>query len=258
LSGWAERLAAELGSEVVTPPYETLGEVARLILITTPDRQLASAAAGIGKGALLHPGTLLVQTSATEPASVLSSAASGVEGITCLSLHPLKPFPDRERDIEHFKGIIMGIEGEGEAPLLGHALAEMLGCHPLDITRDDKALYHAAGVLAFTGVMALARAAGKIGTGLDLDPSFLRQGILPGISAAAEAVGELGLPEGLTGPISRGDSEVVSRQIKILLEKHPDLVPLYREIGLIHLRMLEEEGGLGIEVIEQMKKALSP
>lgn len=256
LSGWDERLAAELGAEVTAEPYGGLGGKARLILVTPPDHSLAAAAAAIGAGAALKPGTCIIQTSATVPAEVLRPMSGETEGIYCLSLHPLKPFLDRERGLEHFSGAVFGIEGVDEARTLGHALAGLLNGHPLDITPRDKAVYHAVGVMAFTGVMALAWAAQRTAEGLDLDPSFLENGILPNMSAAAEAVREQGLPRGLTGPISRGDADVVSDHMKVLAERFPELVPIYREIGLLNLRMVEEEGRLDGEMVKRLRQAL--
>jgi len=252
----AERLARELAAEVVVEPYSGLGDQARLVLVTTPDRSLADVARGLGRIAGMKQGACLVQTSATEPAEVLRPAAGGQDGVLCLSLHPLKPFPDRERGLPYFKEIIVGIEGDGDARLLGHRLARLLHGYPLDVTTRDKAIYHAVGVMAFTGVMALAWAAERVARGLELDQTFIDRGILPSMSAAAEAVKTLGLPEGLTGPISRGDAEVVSRHMKMLSERFPELVPIYREVALLNLRMVEEGGGVGPEAVERLRQAL--
>ncbi len=254
---WSERLASELGAGLIEEPYSGLGERARLILVTPPDSNLADAAASIGRGAALKAGSCLLQTSATEPAEALLPAAAGTEGITRLSFHPMKPFNDRRQGLEHFGGTILGIEGDGRAKEIGHALADLVGGHPLDISRQDKSIYHAAGVMAFTGVMALAWAAEQISEHLDLDRAFIEKGIVPNMSTAAETISEPGLPEGLTGPVSRGDVEVVRQQIKALADRFPDFLPVYREIALLNLRMLEMNGLLERDVIERLKEVLS-
>lgn len=253
----ADRLARELETEVVVEPYSGLGERARLVLVTTPDRSLTDVARGLARSADMKQGACLVQTSATEPAEILRPAAGGRDGVLCLSFHPLKPFPDRERGLPYFKEIIIGIEGDGDARLLGHSLARLLHGYPLDVSTCDKAVYHAVGVMAFTGVMALAWAAEQVARGLELDQTFIDRGILPSMSAAVEAVKTLGLPEGLTGPISRGDAEVVSRHMMMLSERFPELVPIYREVALLNLRMVEEGGGLGEEAVERLRQALN-
>ncbi len=254
---WSGQFASELGTDLIEEPYEGLGEKARLILVTPPDSNLADAALSIGRDADLKAGSCLLQTSATEPASALLPAAAGTEGITCLSFHPMKPFNDRKQGLDYFGGIILGIEGDGRAKAIGHALADLVGGHPLDISRQDKSIYHAAGVLAFTGVMALAWAAEQISEHIGLDRAFIKKGIVPNMSIAAETVLEPGLPEGLTGPVSRGDVEVVEQQIRALADRFPDFLPVYREVALLNLRMLEKDGLLEKDVIERLKEVLS-
>lgn len=254
---WSGQLASELGTDLIEEPYAGLGDKARLILVTPPDSNLADAAVFIGRGALLKAGSCLLQTSATEPAEALLPAAAGTEGITCISFHPMKPFNDRKQGLECFGGTILGIEGDVRARAIGHALADLLGGHPLDISRQDKSIYHAAGVLAFTGVMALAWAVEQISEHLDFDRAFIKKGIVPNMSKAAETVSEPGLPEGLTGPVSRGDVEVVQQQIRALADRFPDFLPVYREVALLNLRMLEKDGLLARDVIERLKEVLS-
>lgn len=254
---WSGQLASELGTELIEEPYEGLGEKARLILVTPPDSNLADVAVSIGRGAELKAGSCLLQTSATEPSEALLPATAGMEGITCLSFHPMKPFNDRKQGLEHFVGTVLGIEGDGRAKAIGHALANLVGGHPLDISRQDKSIYHAAGVLAFTGAMALAWAAEQISEHLDLDSIFIKKGIVPNMSTAAGTVLEPGLPEGLTGPVSRGDVEVVEQQIRALADRFPDFLPVYREVALLNVRMLEKDGLLERDVIERLKEVLS-
>jgi predicted short-subunit dehydrogenase-like oxidoreductase (DUF2520 family) len=169
----------------------------------------------------------------------------------------MKPFNNRTLGLEHFGGTILGIEGDEKAKAIGHALADLVGGHPLDISRQDKSIYHAAGVLAFTGVMALAWAVEQISEHLDLDRAFIGKGIVPNMSTAAQTILEHGLPEGLTGPVSRGDVEVVRQQIRALADRFPDFLPVYREIALLNLLMLEKDGLLEEDVIESLKEALS-
>lgn len=254
---WSGQFASELGADLIEEPYAGLGDMARLILVTPPDSNLADVAEFIGRGASLKAESCLLQTSATEPAEALLPAAAGTEGITCLSFHPMKPFNDRKQGLAYFGGIILGIEGDGRAKAIGHALADLVGGHPLDISRQDKSVYHAAGVLAFTGVMALAWAVEQISEHIGLDRAFINKGIVPNMSIAAETVLEPGLPEGLTGPVSRGDVDVVEQQIRALADRFPDFLPVYREVALLNLRMLEKDGLLERDVIERLKEVLS-
>lgn len=254
--GSAERLAQEVGGEVIVEPYTGLGDRARLILITVPDKNISDTAVVLGKRAGLKEGSCLVQTSATEPSEVMHRAAAETGGVFLLSLHPLKPFPDRDRDLRHFREIIIGIEGGGPARPFGRALALMLGGSPLDLTPEMKGEYHASGIIAFTGIMALAGAVESICRGLGLDRIFMEKGILPGMRAAVEAVESQGLPACLTGPVSRGDADVVAGHMRELSESFPELLPLYRELARINLRIAAEGGILEPESVEELRQIL--
>jgi len=43
----------------------------------------------------------------------------------------------------------------------------------------------------------------------------------------------------------------------MLSERFPELVPIYREVALLNLRMVEEGGGLGPEAVERLRQALN-
>lgn len=255
-SGSAEELAQELGAQVVTVPYTGLGDRARLVMVTPPDSELGKASSLLGDGAGIRAGACVLQTSATLPASALETATAGTDGIHLLSLHPMKPFPDRGLDLRHFTGVVIGVEAEGNALAFGDALALLLGGNPIRLTPDVKGEYHAAGVMAFTGIMALAGAVGDLAEKMGLDKMFYERGILPGMRAALEAVESRGLPNALTGPVSRGDADVIASHLKELSESRPELVPLYRELARINLDIAEKGGIVEPEKAERIRRIL--
>jgi predicted short-subunit dehydrogenase-like oxidoreductase (DUF2520 family) len=257
----AGRLAAELDADPIAPPFDRLGHRARLVLVTPPDRLLAETAALLQAHAGLRPGALLVQCSATEPAAVLGAGGPGHAGpdtaeVHRVSLHPLRPFPDRERDLEHFDGVFFAIEGEESAVSLGGRLARALGGRPAKLEAGDKALYHAAGVLAATGVMGLADAVYRIADRIGLDETFLRAGLLPLMRHAVDAVDGHGLPDGLTGPISRGDVGVVSDHIEALRRQAPDLLPLYLEVARRNLSIARTGDTAASGLLDELERLL--
>lgn len=253
---WARRLADEVGAEVIEPPYIGLGAAARLILVTTPDRLFTPVAEELGKGAGLAEGTLLLHTSATEPAEILRPAAAGRDGVLFASIHPMRPFPDRERGPEQFQGTVLGVEGSGEGGAIARGLALLLGGHVVEIPVGGKAFYHAAGVMAATGVMGLARAGQRMAADLGLDASFVEKGIVGGMRAALQAVADRGLPRALTGPISRGDADVVARHLEAVTDRMPDLAELYRELARINLEMAEAAGVLEEKELDALRKVI--
>ena len=57
--------------------------------------------------------------------------------------------------------------------------------------------------------------------------AFDRAALAPLVRAAVETWAELGPERALTGPIARGDGATVARQREALLERAPDLLPLF-------------------------------
>lgn len=251
----SEALASEVGAETMDAPYAGLGERARLIVVTTPDDAIGAVAGEIAGAGELRPGAALVHASATELSGTLAGDAARRD-LLYLSLHPFKPFADRGRGPEHFHGVFLAVEGEGAARELGHELARLIGGRGIDLSPESKALYHAAGILSATGAMALARAATIIASLIGLEEAFVSEAILPGMHAAVDIAGEQGLPEGLTGPVSRGDVRVVARHLDALRQHAPELVPLYLEVARLNLRMAAEGGTLDEETLARLKDAL--
>ncbi len=252
--GSAESLAQELGAEVMVEPFDGLGDRARLIVLTPPDRELEAVVLTLADTSLGR-GSCLIQTSAALPSSLLESADPKEHALR-LSFHPLKPFPDRDRDLRHFSDALVSVEGDDRAFPFGESLALLLSAHPIRLAPDLKSAYHAAGVMALTGVMALAWAVDRMGDSMDLEREFMTRGILPGMRAAIDAVESHGLPGGLTGPVSRGDAQVVADHLEVISKMNPDLEPLYRQIVLTTLRIAEESGQLDGETAGRLHSLL--
>ncbi len=251
---WAGRLADETGAEVVSPPWTGLGARVRLVLVTVPDRFLSEVAGRLGREAGLRGGSLLLQASATEPAGVLRAAASA-PGCACLSYHPLRPFPDRMGDRSTFRGVFTALEGDEPGLRFGEWLADSLGARSVRIAAADKVLYHAAGVMSATGLVALARAAAQIARGLELPEDFVAAAVVPGMKAALEGLERHGLPRALTGPVMRGDDEVVARHLEALHRLDPRLAELYRVLLRLNLENAAE-AGLDEEGIGRLRRLL--
>ena len=258
---WAGRLAEEVGAQVVDAPYEGLGEDIRLVTVTTPDSAFGQVARELAGSAHLRAGTILLHTSATEPASVLRARREDgsswlAEGVRCLSMHPMRPFPDRQGTRERFEDAVLGLEGDMEALPMGRWLARELGGHPVELDTGQKALYHTAGVLAAAGMMALDWAASRIAEQLELEDVFMEKGIRRGMEEVLALVREPGLPEGLTGPISRGDIEVVTHHLEAARRLGPDYERLYRAIARINLEVARRQGRVARERLDALQQLL--
>ena len=118
----------------ITP--DVLG--AGIILLTTPDDLLASAAVGLARTANREScrGKIILHTSGGLDCGVLRpltrlGAATG-------SLHPMQTFSGR--NIPKLKGTIFAVEGDPRARRVARAIARSLGGTPIDIDGETSPL----------------------------------------------------------------------------------------------------------------------
>jgi len=169
-------------------------------------------------------------------------------------LHPLQTFAaGAERALAgtyfFFEGT-PGFEGAAEA------LVRELGGRPVRIARADKALYHAAAVVACNyGVTLVAEAVAileKAGVARETGLAAL----LPLLHGTLGNLATAGLPDALTGPISRGDAETVERNLAALRSRAPGLDELYRLLGRHTVPFARANGTLSAEAERRISALL--
>jgi len=210
---------------------------AEIVLLTVPDRWVGRVAAALVDKGHLYPTQVLLHCSGALPAAVMRVHPERPAGVGCL--HPLQTFaPGREPPRTYF----MTVEGEELAVQTATALARQLGHPTLRIDGDAKVLYHAGATIAANYLMTLESSAADL---------FARAGIP--YRTALRALGELlhtavdnlveqGPAAALTGPIARGDRDVVARHLAVLCQEAPDLVELYQLLGRYTLALATGSG----------------
>ncbi|MDH5672001.1 MAG: DUF2520 domain-containing protein [Myxococcales bacterium] len=219
----ARSLTRELpGLELYSP--EELVRRCRWVFLTAPDDRLAELAAALPFG----PDQRVIHCSGALGLDVLSAARAAGAEVGCL--HPLQTFPNRCGEPERFDTISCGVEAPEPLGRELTQLAERLGARVLRLEGVDRSAYHAAAVLASNYVVALHAAAAEAFELAGLPGEQARQAMAPLTRAAAAAIEAQPLPLALTGPIARGDSQTVARQLSALAER-PQLRELYRRLG---------------------------
>jgi len=79
----------------------------------------------------------------------------------------------------------------------------------------------------------------------------------PLLRSVAENVERLGIPEALTGPVRRGDAAAVSSHLSAIVDKAPELVPLYRACAQAQLAMAERLGDAPRQAIAKVRRVLA-
>ena len=238
----ARRAAGVTGSERFSDcPWEvTRG--ADVVFITMPDDLIESTCMSVSKHRGFDKNAVVVHCSGALSSDILSSARDC--GAAVATLHPLQSFASVEQAVSLVPGSFCTIEGDSGALPIVRAMIEDLGGILLEITAEKKTLYHAAAVAASNYLVTLIHLALELNeaAGLPSDTSF--NALLPLIRGTLSNIGTKGIPGGLTGPIARGDVATVSAHLKAIEKDAPDLLLLYRCLGLYTVGLAKAKGTL--------------
>jgi predicted short-subunit dehydrogenase-like oxidoreductase (DUF2520 family) len=183
---------------------------ASLVLLCVPDGEIGAAAASVPAGRLVGH---------CSGATTLEPLA----GHEAFSLHPLMTVPAGSPP-GVFRGAAAAVDGSTPRALAAaEALARHLGMRPMRVAAEDRAAYHAAASIASNFVVTLEAAAERLAATAGVD----RAALAPLVRAAVETWAELGPERALTGPIARGDDGTVARQREAVLQRTPELGPLF-------------------------------
>jgi predicted short-subunit dehydrogenase-like oxidoreductase (DUF2520 family) len=183
--------------------------------LCVPDSEIGAAA-----GAVAGRASFVGHVSGATPLSALAPARAKVFG-----LHPLQTITDEETDL---RGCGCAIAGStAEALGLARRLALDLGMHPFELADEQRPAYHAAASIASNFLLALEAAGESVAAGAGIDPADARRLLGPLVRTTVENWLRLGPEAALTGPVARGDEEIVAAQRVAVAETAPDALPLF-------------------------------
>ena len=234
---WA-RDPSGLGDETCA----SLGEVAGadVVLMAISDSGIDALARRLVEEGCLPP--VVLHTSGfhgTLPLKALSDAGCAVGG-----LHPLVSVPAAavEAAARHLQGATVSLFGDAAALDAARQVAELLGARPMEGLEDQRPLYHAAAALAANGLVALFELALANGTGAlapGSTPEDLSQGLAHLGQGVLANVAALGSEAALTGPVARGDAEVLAGHLSAL---DPEARAAYRALLAPLLELARKQG----------------
>ena len=179
---------------------------ADLVLLCVPDSAIQSVAAS------LAPGPWIAHVSGATSLHALDPHHQR------FGVHPLQTFT-RTRGAEQLDGAWAAVTAESpDARARGFWLADVLGLRPFEIGDESRTLYHAGAVIASNYLVTLYRSAARLFELAGAPPEALVPLMRRTIDNGFE----------LTGPIARGDWEIVHAQLAELSSRAPDLEAMYR------------------------------
>jgi predicted short-subunit dehydrogenase-like oxidoreductase (DUF2520 family) len=232
----------------------TLTRSAELVFITTPDDAIGEVCRGLAEASGFARGSVVAHCSGALPSTILQPARSC--GALLGSMHPLQSFATAEQAVQVLPGSYCCIEGDPDAVQVLSAAARAIGAHAMTIPTEGKALYHAAAVVACNFLVALEHAALKLDEAAGIDSGDAIRSLLPLIKGTVSNLENVGIPECLTGPIARGDVETTRRHVEAIGQRLPDLLPLYKVLGLETIEVALAKGSLSEERAAQLRRML--
>ena len=232
----AQKLAALVSGCVAFEDMQHVADSADILFITTPDDAISKVAGQIE----WQTGKSVVHCSGADSSEILRKAK--LEGAQPGVFHPLQTFAGVERGLKGLQGITFSLEAE--EPLLTHLkeMANALGGHWIVLKPEDRVPYHASAVMVSNYLVTLLKLATDLWAGFGLTREEAIKALLPLIEGTVSNIDTLGLPQCLTGPISRGDSGTVEKHLRDLEKHHHDILETYRELGLKTIPIALEKG----------------
>lgn len=174
------------------------------------------------------------------------------KGAKIASFHPIKAVTPKTSS---FKNTWFDMEGDEEALKFLSKLANAMGAKSFPINPESKPFLHVAAVVASNYLVVLAEAVSKISKAGGIPEEEALKSIIPLMENTLQNIEELGPMNALTGPVSRGDINTVKQHLQIL-QNRPDLISLYKVLGLEAVRLSEEKQG-ETSALKEIKNLLS-
>ena len=249
--GSLQKAASVVGGEIrtTTAPQEITPE-ADLVFLTTSDSAIQKVCEDIAGAGGFHPGQIVVHTSGSLPSTILKAAKE--KGALVASVHPLQSFADVKEAVKIISSSIFNIEGDQEAipPLM--ELVKTVGGKPLPIETRQKPLYHASAVVACNFLVTLVYLSYQLFEAIGIPQADAAQALLPLIKGTVNNIEHLGPVKALTGPIARGDVDVIRGHLEALKAVDPRFTDIYRAISRLTVEVGIKKGTLAPERGEEI------
>lgn len=229
--------------ETAIRPVQKVAARAELVLLAVPDAELATVVSGLAATQAVRPGAIVVHTSGANGIGVLAPLTE--QGCLPLAVHPAMTFTGSDEDVERLPNSCFGVTAADDVGYaIGQSLVLEIGGEPFRVREDARTLYHAALAHASNHIVTVVADAVEALRAALWGQELLGQQLIDGapggiaervIAPLTRAAVENTLQRGqaaLTGPVARGDADVVAAHLRALAEVDPQLAEAYRTNSL--------------------------
>ena len=260
-AGWVVAAVSSLGHDSATNLAKQIGGLAcrdnqavadksKLVFITTPSDVIPEVVKEID----WRPGQMIVHCSGADSKEVLGAAVT--KGALAGVLHPLQSFA-MGSSTSALEGITFSLEADEPLLSLLKGLVGRLKANWIVIQASERPLYHASAAIVSNYLVTLLGAAAVIWTQFGASSQATANALLPLMKGTIANIEKAGLPNALTGPISRGDVGTVKQHLKALRKDAPEYEALYRELGRVTIPIARAAGTLDSAGAERISRILS-
>lgn len=222
----AKRLADDVVGCRVFDQAQALVNSADTVFVTTPDDFIAKVAGGLRWRA----GQAAVHCSGATTVQALEAASE--QGALAGAIHPCQSFAGRDQAIANLPASTFGIEAEEPLRTRLTGIATALDGEVVYLTSEDKALYHAAACIVAAYAYTLADIATDLWKSFGKSKAEATRAYIPLLRGTVNNIASVGFPGCPSGPIMRGDVKTIESHFVALTKHAPDVLPLYKALGL--------------------------
>jgi predicted short-subunit dehydrogenase-like oxidoreductase (DUF2520 family) len=199
---------------------------ARLYLIAVSDDAIAEIAEWLGQTEAPGPESIVCHLSGAMGPSVLSPACIG--GAKALAIHPLRSFADHQTESNGLNGVYCGLESDDpKTEEWAEGVLTNVGAQVFEFPARHRDRYHMAATASCNFLVTLFDLASRHLVASGMDEAIARPALLDLMERTLTNIGRKGSAAALTGPVVRGDSDVVRGHLDLLSD-----APLDRSVYL--------------------------
>ena len=217
---------------------------AAIVWFCVPDREIAASARQLAS-VVDWTNKIAFHSSGALASDELKSLHQS--GAAVASVHPLMTFVTGS--LPSLRGVPFAMEGDAAAVRSARQIVRALGGEAFTIRKQHKAAYHAWGAFASPLLVAMLVTAEQLAGRAGMSAVEARKKMLPIVRQTIANYEALGGAGAFSGPIVRGDAEIVRKHLQVL-RKIPEATAVYLALARAALRYLPSRNGA------ELKRAL--
>jgi len=246
----ARRAKDFIGQGEASTDLGATAQKGELVFITTSDSVIEEVCKKVASEEGFKAGVIVFHMSGALASEVLRSARN--YGAHVASFHPLQSLANVREAVENIPGSYFCMEGDEGALSVARQIVNSFGGREITIKVDKKPLYHAGASVASNFLVATVRYALELFETIGITREDSLNALMPLIKGTVKNIENLRIPSALTGPISRGDTEVIEDHLKAISKERPEMVKLYTELGRYTVKVALEKGTIKEHDAERM------